>query len=477
MEASAAPTLKTRARQVFDKQQRHLPNLRTETLKARKRRIYTVLQWIKANREKIHQALFNDLHKPTVETDATEIVPALTEAQHALKHLDEWARPRKVDAPFTMLGTRAVIQYEPKGLCLIISPWNYPFNLAVGPLISALAAGNAVVIKPSEHAPHTSALINQMIQELFPEQEVAVIEGGVETAQELLALPFHHIFFTGSTAVGKLVMKAAAQHLASVTLELGGKSPAIVLPSSNIKTAARRIAVAKFVNNGQTCVAPDYVLVHQSKAQEFIKALCTETQKLFSEGQQPIAQSPYYGRIIHQAHLQRLQNLIDDAINRGAKAELAGPMDPAERFMHPFILSQVPEDAHLMQEEIFGPVLPVLSFTTIDQALNLVNQKPKPLALYLFGTNPAENQLFIAQTSSGAVCINDCAIHFLHANLPFGGVNHSGMGKAHGFYGFQAFSNEKPILHQRRGITSVSFFYPPYTPLVKKCMNWLIKLF
>ncbi len=464
------------AREVFEKQRKFSAQLRSEPLKARKRRLSSIIDWVKAHRDKIHEALHHDLRKPATETDATEVIPVITEARHALTHLDEWARPRKVDAPFTMLGTRSVLQPEPKGVCLIISPWNYPFSLAAGPLISALAAGNAVVIKPSEHAPHTARLLREMVEALFTEQEVAVFEGGSEVSQALLAFPFNHIFFTGSTAIGKLVMKAAAEHLSSVTLELGGKSPALVLPSAHLKMAARRIAVTKFVNNGQTCVAPDYVLVHQLQLNEFIEELRTETLKLFSEGGQPMENSPHYGRIINQSHFNRLQKLVEDAIARGARPELSGTVNVTDRFMHPIILSQVPEDALLMQEEIFGPVLPVLTYTHLSQALGFIAGKPSPLALYIFGTDNAETRKIINQTVSGAVCVNDCAIHFLHANLPFGGVNHSGIGKAHGYFGFQAFSNEKPVLRQRKGLTSVSFFYPPYNGRSKTLMDWLIRM-
>lgn len=463
--------------QVFSAQRNHMTALRSEPLKQRKERIRRLGQWIKSSRHLIHQALYADLHKPSAEADATEIVPALTEVQHSLAHLDQWTRPRKVDAPFTMLGTRSVIQYEPKGVCLIISPWNYPFNLSVGPLISALAAGNTVILKPSEFAPNTASLIRRMIEDLFPANEVAVFEGGPEVSQKLLALPFDHIFFTGSPAVGKIVMKAAAEHLASVTLELGGKSPAIVTPSARIKMAARRIAVAKFVNNGQTCLAPDYVLVHESCKKELIECLRTEVLKLFTEKGESLEDSPHYARIVNQRHFERLQHLVEDAISRGAKLELSGPVNPSQRFMHPVILADVPDDALIMQEEIFGPVLPVRTYALLDEALDLINRKPKPLALYLFGADKSAEKRIISETSSGAVCVNDCAIHFLHINLPFGGVNHSGIGKAHGFYGFQAFSNEKPVLVQRKGFTAVSMFYPPYTKRVKQLTDWLIRLF
>lgn len=477
MEKAATDITIAQVETVFNLQRKCVAARRSEPVRLRKERIRKIGQWIKSNRQKIHEALYADLHKPTAESDATEILPALTEVQHTITHLEDWVKPKKVDAPLTMLGTRSVIRYEPKGVCLIISPWNYPFNLAIGPLISALAAGNTAVIKPSEYAPHTSSLIRQMAEALFEKDEVAVFEGGPGVSQQLLTLPFDHIFFTGSPAVGKIVMKAAAEHLASVTLELGGKSPAVVLPSASVKVAARRIAVAKFINNGQTCLAPDYVLVHESQFESFVAVLKAEVLRLFAENGKPLQASPHYARIINRRHFERLHQLVEDAVARGARPELSGAMDASQRFLHPIILCHVPDDALLMQEEIFGPVLPVRTYKNIAEVLNIVNSKPKPLALYIFGTDAAERNRIITETSSGAVCVNDCAIHFLHINLPFGGVNHSGIGKAHGFYGFQAFSNEKPVLVQRSGITTVSFFYPPYNARVKKLTEWIIRLF
>ncbi len=470
-------TLASRVREVFNKQKEKAEIQRTEPVKARKERIGAILKWIKLNRERIRKALQEDLQKPVIETDAIEILPVLSEARQALTRLDEWVKPRKVNAPLTLLGTHSVIRYEPRGVCLIISPWNYPFYLAAGPLISALAAGNTAVIKPSEHAPATAVLLRDMVESLFTEAEVALFEGGPHTSQALLTLPFDHIFFTGSTAVGKLVMKAAAEHLSSVTLELGGKSPAIVLKSANVKMAARRIAVAKFVNNGQTCVAPDYVLVHEALFQEFTETIRSEVISRFNQNGQPLEHSPHYGRIINHNHFDRINNLIQDAISRGAQPILTGPVVKENCFMHPHILSHVPDEAQIMQEEIFGPVLPVLSFSSLEQVTNRINKNPKPLALYVFGSDKAQIQNIISQTSSGGACVNDCAIHFLHVNLPIGGVNQSGIGKAHGYYGFLAFSNEKPVLVQRRGITSVSFFYPPYTRAITRFSDWLIQLF
>jgi aldehyde dehydrogenase (NAD+) len=451
--------------------------LRKDPVSSRRKRLESLRTWIKTNRTGIQQAIYSDFRKPSAEVDTTEIFPALDEIKQALDNLDRWTRPKKIDAPVTMLGTRAMITYEPKGLCLIISPWNYPFNLSIGPLVSALAAGNNVILKPSENTPHTSALIKRMSDEIFDASIVSVCEGGPEVSQALLKLPFDHIFFTGSPAIGKVVMKAAAENLTSVTLELGGKSPTIVTASARLNDAAQRIALAKFINNGQTCIAPDYVLVDERIAPEFIRKLKEQTQKLFSESDKSIQASPHYARIVNQKHYTRLNSLLQDAIQKGAKLEWGGPVEPTERFIHPMILSQVPTDSLVMEEEIFGPILPVLTFQTLDAVIEAINKKPKPLALYFFGSNMQELQRVKQETSSGAICVNDAAIHFLHHNLPFGGVNNSGIGKSHGYHGFLAFSNEKPVLKQMNGLTSFSLFYPPYTPLVQRLINWMLKMF
>lgn len=461
----------------FSKAKAAAIKFKLEPTSKRRSRLLDLRKWIKANRAAIHHAIYSDFKKPAAEVDLTEIFPVLDEIKSAINNLDQWAKPRKIDAPVTMLGTRASIVYEPKGLSLIIAPWNYPFNLCIGPLVSALAAGNNVFIKPSELTPHTSALIKLMCEEVFEMNAVMVFEGDQEISQELIKLPFDHIFFTGSPAIGKVVMKAASENLTSVTLELGGKSPAIVSNSARVKEAAQRIAVSKFINNGQTCIAPDYVLIHESMAADFIIQLKTQVQKLFAEGENNILESPHYGRIVNQKHFSRLNALLQDALTKGAKLELTGPVEEAQRFMHPMILSNVSMDANVMEEEIFGPILPIILYQSLDQAINLINSKPKPLALYFFGESKVERKRVQQETSSGAICINDCAIHFLHHNIPFGGVNNSGMGKSHGYFGFLAFSNEKPILLQRSGLTSFRYFYPPYTPFVRRLINWLIKLF
>jgi aldehyde dehydrogenase (NAD+) len=411
-----------------------------------------------------------------METDATEIFHVLNEIKVALQSLDHWTAPRKIDAPLYLAGTRAWIYYEPRGVCLIISPWNYPFSLAAGPLVSCLAAGNSVIVKPSELTPAVSALINRMCGEIFEPSVVSVCEGGVETSQRLLKLPFDHIFFTGSPTVGKLVMKAAAENLTSVTLELGGKSPAIVTATAKLNDAAERIAVGKFINNGQTCIAPDYVLVEETIAKEFVRKLIETTKKLYAPDDN-FEKSADYGRIVNEAHFLRIRNLVEDAVSQGAHIEWDGKNDQATRYMHPVILTNIPATSRLMQEEIFGPVLPVIPYKRMEDALGIIHAKPKPLALYVFATRRSLREKIISETSAGTVCINDCGIQFLHHELPFGGINNSGMGKSHGHYGFLTFSNEKPVLKQKNGMTAVQAFYPPFTRRTKQIMDWFLKLF
>lgn len=457
--------------------QKTVASLRIESLNERKHRLKKLRNWIHLNRIMIHEAMYNDFKKPSAEVDGTELFHVLNEIKFALTNLNAWTSPKKIDAPLTMLGTRSHIQFEARGVCLILAPWNYPFSLCVGPLVSALAAGNAVVIKPSELTPHVSALIKKMVQEIFDESVVTVFEGGLEISEQLLSLPFDHIFFTGSPAIGKVVMKAAAEHLSSVTLELGGKSPTIVTASAKLDDAAKRIAAAKFINNGQTCVAPDYILVDETIAQPFIQKLIAQIKKLFIEGGKSLKESVHYARIVNEKHFDRLQRLLLNAKQNGASIEFGGETDRSTLFFHPAVLTNITPHMHLSDEEIFGPILPVITFKAIDDAIASINHKPKPLALYVFTSERSIKNKILQETSSGGVCINDCAIHFLHHNLPFGGVGNSGMGKSHGYAGFLAFSHEKPVMKQRSGLTSVQAFYPPYTSLKKKLMNLFLKMF
>jgi aldehyde dehydrogenase (NAD+) len=450
---------------------------RSSTLVERKERLTKVLNWINAHQEAIHEALWLDFNKPAPEVDLNEIFPVTSEIKHCLKNLSNWMRPQPQPTPLPMFGTSAFVVAEPKGRALLISPWNFPFNLAIGPLVSALAAGCTAILKPSEYAPHTAQLVFDLVSDLFAPHEVAVCLGEKEVASELLALPFDHIFFTGSPAIGKIVMRAAAQHLSSVTLELGGKSPVILDASADLKDAAEKLIWGKFVNCGQTCIAPDYILVPEDKKEIFIGHAREVLTRYYDPEGKGISQSPDYARLINTKHFERISQLLEDALQKGAQVEAGGELDEESRYLAPTLISGITEDMLVFQEEIFGPILPILSYNHLNDALALIHSQPKPLALYFFGKDDSRAKRVMRETSSGNLVINDCVLHFLHSELPFGGVNNSGIGKAHGKYGFLAFSNEKGVLKQRIGFNNVSLLRPPYGIRVKKLIATMMKWF
>jgi aldehyde dehydrogenase (NAD+) len=363
----------------------------------------------------------------------------------------------------TMIGTSAKVKPTPKGAALIISPWNFPFNLAIGPLAAALGAGCSAIIKPSEMTPATSALIAEMIADTFDPDLVAVVQGGPEVANALMAQPFDHIFFTGSPAVGKIVMAAAAKTLTSVTLELGGKSPVVVGADANIAKAAKWIAWGRFINAGQTCVAPDHVYVHADVHEEFVAALQAQIAKMYA-GNAALA------KIINARHWDRITGLIEDAKAKGATVVV--DTDREARQIMPTIVMGATPDMEIMQEEIFGPVLPILSYDDLDSVLGQINEAPHPLALYVFGGKSLAEQV-TAATTSGSVGINLTILPFIHPNLPFGGIGNSGMGAAHGKYGFDAFSHMRPVLRNR--FISLPLIFPPYTATVEKLAKVVLR--
>lgn len=467
----------TQLEEIFQRQRAKSIAIRKEPISTRKKRIKEFGKFVLANRQRIGEAVRADLKKPLAEIDLSEVYPVVGEVRNVLKNLDDWSRPEVIETPLTYLGTRSEIIYEPKGVCLIIAPWNFPFNLSFGPLISCLAAGNTAIIKPSEHTPHTAQLIAELVKEFFEPELVCVVNGAIDITSQLLKLPFDHIFFTGSTAVGKIVMRAAAENLCSVTLELGGKSPTIIDRTANLEDAARRIAFGKFLNNGQTCIAPDYILIEKSVKEEFIEHLKTQVIKMFGNGEMINTHSSDYARIINHKNFNRVDGLIQDAIQQGAKIEMSGATLEQERFMHPVVLSNVLPGAKIMEEEIFGPVLPVVTWENPTEVIQYINEKPKPLALYIFSARTDFQNQVLRETSSGSACINDCVLQFTHPNLPFGGVNASGIGKSHGKYGFISFSNEKPVVKQRNGFTSSYLLHPPYTERVKQIIDMMVKWF
>ncbi|MEO9482789.1 MAG: aldehyde dehydrogenase family protein [Ekhidna sp.] len=457
-------------RDLFERVKERSITLRTSTLKERKSQLKKLEDWIMDHRGEIHEAVHKDLQKPAEETDLTEVFVVLSESRKARKNLRSWMMPKSAATSITYLGTRAETFYEPKGTCLIIAPWNYPFQLAIGPLVSAIAAGNSAIIKPSEFSENTSELIQKMCLEIFEPEDVSVVLGGIKESQELLALPFDHIFFTGSPQVGKIVMAAAAKHLASVTLELGGKSPTIVDASASIKDAAQKIAWGKWLNAGQVCIAPDYLFVHEDVKDKLVEELVVQSEKIYGSKET-------YGGIISREHHNRINDLMADAIDKGADIEFGGKSDRDNLRFTPTLLSNVAKNSRIMEEEIFGPILPIMVYHNIDEVIKFINQKPKPLALYVFAKTKSIITRIKKETSAGMMTINDVVLQFAHPNLPIGGVNNSGIGKAHGHAGFIAFSNEKAIVNQRRGLTMAKTVYPPYSGFKKFMIDFMVKYF
>ncbi|HET6267429.1 MAG TPA: aldehyde dehydrogenase family protein [Acidobacteriota bacterium] len=457
---------------IFKLQKERQPEIRATSARERIAKLRKLGDAILAQRAELEKALMADLQKPTAEAAIGELFPTLSEIKHASRHLHRWMEPVHVGNPRTYLGSSGKYVYEPKGVVLIIAPWNFPFQLTVGPLISAIAAGNCAMVKPSELSPHTSGFIARLLSSLFPEHEVAVIEGDPEVATSLLQLPFDHIFFTGSTTVGKIVMQAAAKNLASVTLELGGKSPVVIDSEYDASDAARKILWGKSFNAGQTCVAPDYLLLPESRQGEFVAAFKNTVAQHYPN----LKESPDYCRIINDRHQQRIKHLLEDAIAKGARLEVGGETDDATRYFAPTILTNVSSDSELMQQEIFGPILPILTYQDVDQALRLINARPKPLALYIFSKSETFADRVLRNTSAGGTCINDVMVQFTNIELPYGGVNQSGVGNSHGYFGFKAFSHERAVLKQP-GFSAMKYLYPPYTPKVRRLADFVLKYF
>jgi len=440
---------------------------RIQTLKALKNALE------KTYKQDIRDALYNDFKKPKLETDLTEIYPVIDEIKFAIQHLKSWLKRQKVDTPLALLGSSSWIINEPKGVCLIISPWNFPVNLTFGPLVSAIAAGNTVILKPSEMTPHTSKVMHKIVNDIFNDDEVVLIEGEVEVSQELLKLPFNHIFFTGSPQVGKIVMKAASEHLTSVTLELGGKSPVIIDDTSNLDKEVKKIIFGKFLNAGQTCIAPDYVLINESIKEAFATSFKKHLTAFYSETP---SESESFGRIVNQKHFNRLKGYLDDAKSRHAEIVCGGISEAQDNYMEPTLVFNVSEDSELMQNEIFGPILPVKTYTSSQEVIDYINSKEKPLALYIFSKNKKRIREILNNTRAGSTCINHNLLQFLNHNLPFGGSNNSGIGKSHGVFGFQEFSNQRSVLQQHT-IGAVDLLVPPYTNMKQKIVDLTIKWF
>jgi len=458
--------------EIFELQKLHSISLRSSFAHERKEKLRKLKLLIQQNEQLIFEALQKDLRKSEFEAALTEVYFVYAEIDFAIKNLSNWLKPRSVAASLSSFFTKNRIFYEPKGVSLIISPWNYPFQLLIAPLVSAIAAGNCAMLKPSELSPATTSLLLKLINDNFDSKEVACFEGGVEVSEALLELPFDHIFFTGSPKIGKVVMAAAARHLSSVTLELGGKSPAIITEDADLQKSAEKIVWGKFINSGQTCIAPDYVLIHSSKEQEFLSLAKLKIEQLFYNNN--VLDKSSYGKIINSGHYQRLEALRDKALKDGAIVVKGGTDSIEDQTLAPVLLSNVSASSAIMQEEIFGPLLPVISYESIDKAIEFINQRPKPLALYVFSGSGEVIRDTIRQTSAGGTCVNDVVIHISNPNLPFGGIGNSGAGSCHGFFGFKAFSHERAVMFQSKMDFS-KIAYPPYSEK-RGLLKWLKKI-
>lgn len=454
--------------EIFKSQKKHFQNeLKTSSINYRLKKLRSIKNWIKNNEKLICEEIYKDFEKGEEEVLLSEIKPIIDEINHNVSQLSVWTKPKRVDTPLAFIGSKSEIHYEPKGVILIIAPWNYPFNLCIGPLVSAIGAGCSVIIKPSEHTPNTANLISRMMSELFKEEEIAVVQGDVSVSTELLKLPFNHIFFTGSPQVGKIVMKAAAEHLTSVTLELGGRNPTIIDETANLKDAAQKIVWGKFLNSGQTCIAPNYIYVHESQAQKLKDSLIEQIEIQYSK------LDTTRTKIVNSNHFGRLTDLLDKTISAGGKLLYGGEKDGKINFLSPTLISDITIDSPIFKEEIFGPILPILTYSNLEEVIETINKTEKPLALYIFSKSRKNQNYILNNTSSGTTAINETTVQFAQNHLPFGGVNNSGIGKAHGEFGFYEFSNLKSVLKQRVGFTSLKMIYPPYTNFKKKLIRFI----
>lgn len=437
---------------VLASQRQYFATGETKSVKFRIQQLEKLKSAIIARQDKILEALNQDLGKP--ELEGCFELAVLQDIEYAIKHLPQWLKPRKVKTGLEIFPSHAKIHPEPLGVVLIIGPWNYPFSLIISPLIGAIASGNCAMLKPSELASHTSTLLTELIKDTFNSEYISIQEGGVEVAQELLSLKFDHIFFTGGTKIGQIVMSAAAQHLTPVTLELGGKSPCIVDKEINLKETAKRITWGKFINAGQTCIAPDYILVEHSIKQDLINAIKQCIQDFFGENP---SESPDFARIINARQFERLRGLLSSG-----EVIIGGETNPDTKYISPTILDNVSMDSGVMAEEIFGPILPILEYGSLDEAIAVVNSKPKPLALYFFSSNTHNQQRILHETSSGGLCFNETIMHVGVTELPFGGVGESGMGAYHGKASFDTFTHYKSVL-SRPFWGDLNWRYAPYT--------------
>lgn len=443
-------------------------------LAARDRRLARLETLLADHAEALADAVSRDFgHRSPAETRLAELFPSREAIRQARRELRSWLRPQSRSTSFWFLPGRSEVRWQPLGAVGIIVPWNYPIFLAVGPLVGALAAGNRALVKMSEFTPATARLFAELIAQNFADDEVAVVEGDASVAQEFSQLPFDHLLFTGATSVGRLVMRAAAANLTPVTLELGGKSPAIIGPQANFARAVERIIVGKCLNAGQTCIAPDYVLLPQGREQEFVEVARQVVARCYPD----LATTPDYSSIINERHYVRLTGYLDEALAHGAEVLPLAPgvaADPARRRLPPVALLNPADHLRVMQDEIFGPILPLIAYRDFDEAIAYVNARPRPLALYLFDAEGVRVERLLERTVAGGVTINDTLLHIAQDDLPFGGVGPSGIGAYHGRAGFETFSHRKSVFRQS-GVNGVGLFKPPYGRLFERLLAFLMR--
>ncbi|MEC1155898.1 aldehyde dehydrogenase [Cytobacillus horneckiae] len=447
---------------VIQKQRLYFSKGETKELSFRISALEKLQKLIKTHEQDIMVALKEDLNKTEFDSYLTEIAVLIEEIKFTLKNIQKWAKPRKVKSSLSTFGSKSFIYPEPYGVTLIISPWNYPFQLAMAPLIGSIAAGNTAIIKPSELTPHTSALMANLIGEYFPEEYISVVEGGIEISDRLLAEKWDYIFFTGSVPVGRIIMQAAAKHLTPVTLELGGKSPAIVHEDAHLTHAAKRLVWGKFVNAGQTCVAPDYTYVHSNIKELFIAEVKKAIKDIYTSD--PM-ETGNFTKIVSDKHFHRLTAFLNNG-----QLEYGGRTDTEKRMIEPTILNDISWSDPIMEDEIFGPILPILEYSDLDSIIMKIKDRPKPLALYLFTESDKVQEAVLKHISFGGGCINDTVLHLSSPHLPFGGVGDSGMGAYHGKGSFDIFSHEKSMLKQSTKF-DLPFRYPS-----EKALNTIKKL-
>ena len=450
---------------IFDAQGENRWKIAQTSVKERIAKLLKLRKAIETRQQEFYDAVWADFHKPKTEAWLTEVYPALQEIDHTVNHLPDWVEDKDGCWSFLFPLNSSVSHFEPKGRVLIMAPWNYPFLLFISPVVAAIAAGNVVIAKPSHKTPHVAEVLESIIKEVFPQNEVAVVQGaGAEIGDQLLALPFDHVFFTGSPNVGAHVAEEAAKIHAGVTLELGGKSPVIVLDDVKIKDTAKKLAWGKCLNAGQTCIAPDYMLCPRRLMQPLADEIADNIKKMYGNTDEARRNSEIFVHIVESRSVERHQALIEDAIAKGAKAILGAQFSPEDienRYTPATILTDVSPDMRIMESEIFGPILPIIAYDSLEEAIAFVQARPKPLALYIFGKSEVKINEVIARTTSGSTCVNHCILQIANNSVPFGGVGMSGTGNYHGIYGFKTFSHERNVMRQS-ALDTMTFLYPPY---------------